>query len=299
MATKVEKPRKRFHFFKSKAGNRVNRSTSGDLGVLIFLLFFAVIMALPLYYAIIQSLKPLNELYIFPPRLYVTDPTMDNYADLFRLMSNSWVPFSRYIFNTVMITVVGTFGHIILASMAAYPLAKYRFPGSTGFANVVRFSLMFNSTVLTIPAYIIMAALGWIDTYFAVIIPAFGTSLGLYLMQNFMTDLPDALFDAAKIDGAKEGRIFWKIVMPNVKSGWLTLMIFSVQSLWNTNNGMYIYSEPLKTLPYAISQITSGGYARAGASSAAVVVMMLVPITVFIISQSNVLETMAKSGIKE
>ena len=296
---KLEKPKKRFHFFKSKAGNRVNRSISGDVGIVIFLVFFAVIMAIPLYYAIVQSLKPLNELYIFPPRMYVTTPTMDNYADLFRLMSNSWVPFSRYVFNTVMITVIGTFGHIILASMAAYPLAKYRFPGSVAFSHIVCFALMFNATVLTNPSYIIMAKLGWIDTYLAVIVPAFGSSLGLYLMQNFMADLHDALFDAAKIDGAKEGTIFWKIVMPNVKSGWLTLMIFSVQSLWNTNNGMYIYSEPLKTMPYAINQITSGGYARAGAASAGVVIMMLIPILVFVISQSNVLETMQKSGIKE
>ena len=149
---KLEKPKKRFHFFKSKAGNRVNRSLSGDVGIVIFLVFFAVIMAIPLYYAIVQSLKPLNELYIFPPRMYVTTPTMDNYADLFRLMSNSWVPFSRYVFNTVMITVIGTFGHIILASMAAYPLAKYRFPGSVAFSHIVRFALMFNATVLTIPS---------------------------------------------------------------------------------------------------------------------------------------------------
>ncbi len=288
-----------FKFFKARAGTRVNRSLSGDLGVTIFLVICAIIMALPLYFAIIQSLKPMNELFIFPPLFYVVSPTADNFSDLFRLMANSWVPFSRYVFNTVIITAIGTFGHIIIASMAAYPLAKYRFPGSFAFSRLVRFSLMFNATVLTIPAYIIMAGLGWIDTYFSVIVPAFGASLGLYLMQNFMADMHDSLFDAAKIDGAKEGQIFWKIVMPNVKSGWLTLMIFSVQSLWNTNNGMYIYSEPLKTMPYAISQITAGGYARAGAAAAAVIVMMAVPITVFIISQSNVIETMQKSGIKE
>ncbi len=288
-----------WNFFKQRAGTRVSRSASGDVGLTIFLVIFAVIMFLPLYYAGVQSLKPLSELFIFPPRFYVTSPTLSNYADLFRLMANSWVPFSRYVFNTVMITAVGTFGHIILASMAAYPLAKYRFPGSAATSKLIRFSLMFNATVLTIPAYIVMAKIGWIDTYLSVIVPAFGSSLGLYLMQNFMADMHDSLFDAAKIDGAREGRIFWSIVMPNVKAGWLTLMIFSVQSLWNTNNGMYIYSEPLKTMPYAISQITAGGYARAGASAAAVIVMMIVPVTVFIISQSNVIETMQKSGIKE
>lgn len=265
----------------------------------VFLIIFAVIMSLPLYFAIIQSLKPMNEIFIFPPRFYVVSPTFDNYSDLFRLMANSWVPFSRYVFNTVMITAVGTFGHIILASMAAYPLAKYTFPGSKSFSKIVRFSLMFNATVLTIPAYIIMAALGWVDTYLSIIIPAFGASLGLYLMQNFMAEMHDSLFDAAKIDGASENIIFWKIVMPNVKSGWLTLMIFSVQTLWNTNNGMYIYSEQLKTMPYAIQQISAAGYARAGAAAAAVIIMMLVPIIVFIVSQSNVIETMQKSGIKE
>ncbi|HHX73231.1 MAG TPA: carbohydrate ABC transporter permease [Clostridiales bacterium] len=296
----VEKPKvRRFHFFTQKAGSRVSRSTSGDLGVLIFLLIMGALMAIPLYFSIVQSLKPSDELFMFPPRLYVRNPTSQNYADLFRLMSGSWIPFSRYIFNTVMITGVGTFGHIILASLAAYPLAKYVFPGSKAFSKMVVFSLMFNATVTTIPGYIVMATLGWIDTYWSLIVPAFGMSLGLYLMQSFMYDLPDALFDAAKIDGAPERVIFWKIVMPNVKSAWLTLMIFSVQSLWNINNGMYIYSEPLKTLPYAISQIVSGGIARAGASAAASVIMMIVPIVVFVISQSNVIETMAKSGIKE
>ena len=151
--------------FRMKAGNRVNRRVSGDIGVTLFLVIFAIIMVIPLYFAIIQSIKPMNELYIFPPRLYVTSPTPDNYADLFRLMSSSWVPFSRYVFNTVMITAVGTFGHIILASMAAYPLAKYRFPFSQGFAKMVRFALMFTATVLTIPTYIIMARLGWIADY--------------------------------------------------------------------------------------------------------------------------------------
>lgn len=295
MEEKVRKP----SIFKQRAGNRVNRSLSGDVGVLIFLLIVGAIMALPLYFSIIQSIKPPDELFIFPPRFYVANPTGGNYGDLFRLMSNSWVPFSRYVFNTVFVTAVGTFGHIVLASMAAYPMSKYKFPGSAAFNKLVVFSLMFNAAVLTIPTYIIMAGLGWIDTYFSLIIPAFGASLGFYLMRSFMGDLHDALLDAAKIDGATEIQIFLKIVMPNVKSAWLTLMIFSVQSLWNQNNTTYIYSEPLKSLQYGITQIVSGGIARQGAAAAGTVVMMLVPIIVFIVSQSNVIETMAKSGIKE
>ena len=118
-------------------------------------------------------------------------------------------------------------------------------------------------------------------------------------MKGFMAGLHDSLFDAARVDGANELTIFWKIVMPNVKAAWLTLMIFSVQNLWNSNNGTFIYSEQLKTMPYAITQIISSGIARMGAAAAASVIMMIVPITIFIISQSNIIETMATSGIKE
>lgn len=286
-------------FFSTRVGNRVNRSLSGDVGVTIFLIAFALIMFVPLYWAIINSIKPSDELFVFPPRFYVIHPTFDNFGDLFRLMGDSWVPFSRYIFNTVFITFVGTFGHIILSSLAAYPLGKYVFPGSQGFSKLITFALMFNATVTAIPGYMVMARLGWIDTYWSIIIPAFGSTLGLYLMKGFIAELPDTLFEAARIDGASEFTIFWKIVMPNVKAAWLTLVIFSVQNLWNANNGTYIYSEQLKTMPYAISQITSSGIARMGAGAAAAVIMMTVPITVFVIAQSNVIQTMATSGIKE
>ena len=212
-------------FFKQKAGSRVNRTRSGDLGVAIFLIMFAAVMAIPLYYAIIQSLKPVNELYIFPPRFYVVRPTTEHYADLFRLMANSWIPFSRYVFNTVLITAVGTFGHIIIASMAAYPLAKYKFPGSFAFSRMVRFSLMFDTAVLTIPSYIIMARLGWVDTYLSIIVPAFGRSLGLYLMQNFMGRCTIRSLTPRKIDGARERTIFWRSYAER-QIRWLTLMIF-------------------------------------------------------------------------
>ncbi len=287
------------NIFKQRAGNRVSRSISGDLGVFIFLLFMAVLMAAPLYYTVIQSLKPLAELFIWPPRFWVAQPTMNNFKDLFRLMAESWVPFSRYIFNTVFITVVGTFGNVIISSMAAYPLAKYKFPGSAAFFKLVQFSLMFSAVGGGVASYILMAKIGWIDTYYSVIVPGMATSLGLYLMRNFMTNLHVDIFNAAKIDGAGEGTIFWKVVMPNVKAGWLTLMIFAFNSYWSTNNGTYIYSEQFKTMPYGISQITSAGLIRSGASSAASVVMMVVPILIFIINQSNVINTMSSSGIKE
>lgn len=281
------------------ARNRVNRSTGGDIGIYIILFIFGFLMVLPMYYAIITSLKPLDELWIFPPRFWVAKPTLKNFADLFSNLSNSWVPFSRYIFNTVFISVVGTFGHVIIASMAAYALSKKRFYGSQTIFKVIVTSLMFSGST-AIPTFIIMSKLGLIDTYWSIILPAFSSTLGLYLMKQHMESMvKDTIIEAAKIDGAGEMRIFWTIVMPMVKPAWLTLFVFSFQGLWNSTGATYIYTEQLKTLNYAISQIISAGISRAGAGAASVVFMMILPIAVFMFSQSNIVETMSSSGIKE
>ncbi len=276
-----------------------NRSRGGDLGIYIMLILFGLFFVLPLVYAISSAFKPLDEIYLYPPRFFVKNPTFNNFQDLLVVMSSSYVPFTRYVFNTVLKTLFGTLGHLLLGSMAAYVLAKYKFPGGKQFFNLCQSALMFNVYVLQIPTYLIMSQLGWVDTYLALIVPAFALPMGLFLMKNFMEQIPDALIEAAKIDGAREGRIYLQIVMPNVKPAWLTVTIFSVQNLWNQKGQVYIYSEEYKMLPYALQQIMSGGVARAGVGSAATMVVMMVPIIVFIMAQSNILETMASSGIKD
>jgi ABC-type glycerol-3-phosphate transport system permease component len=276
-----------------------NRSVGGDTANIFVLLIVAVFMALPLVYAISNAFKPLDEIFMFPPRFLVRNPSLENFRDLFILMGQSWVPFSRYILNTVFITVVGTGGHVIIASLAAYALEKHEFPGKKFFFSIVVLSLMFSGHVTGIPNYIIMSKLGWIDTYFSIIVPAFASSLGLFLMKQFMVQVPNTLLEAARIDGAPEFLIFWKLVMPIVKPAWLTLIIFSFQGLWNTNGGNFIYSEQLKTLSNALQQVLAGGISRAGAGAAVAVIMMIVPISVFVVSQSNVIETMSTSGLKD
>jgi ABC-type glycerol-3-phosphate transport system permease component len=285
--------------FRLSGGRKVNRSWYGDWILIINLALFGSFMVLPLIYAINNAFKPLDELFLFPPTLFVRNPTWDNFSDLFQLMSNSWVPFSRYIFNTVFITFAGSVGHILLASAAAYPLAKHKFRGSRLVFTTIVLSLMFSPHVTAIPNYMTMSWLGWIDTYWAVILPSFAYPLGLYLMKQFMEQIPDSLLEAAKIDGASEYRIFWTIVMPLVKPAWLTLLILLMQMLWGTDGGSYIYSEELKTMHYAVGQIIQGGIARAGAGAAVALLLMSVPIVTFIISQSNVIHTMASSGMKD
>ena len=278
----------------------LNRSVGGDAGITFFLVLMGAFMFLPMLYAIMQALKPLDELWVFPPRFYVVNPTLKNFGDLFRLMSTSWVPFSRYIFNTVLISVVGTLGNLVLSSLAAYVLAKIKFPGREFFFQTIVLSLMFNSTVTSICNFIIMSALGWVDTYLAIIVPTFASTLGLYLMKQFMeSSVSDAVLESARLDGASEFRTFLTIAMPMVKPAWLTLIVYSFQGLWNTGSSIYIHSEQLKTFNYAIGQILNGGILRSGASAASGVIMMIVPIIVFVFSQSNIIETMGSSGMKD
>ncbi len=276
------------------------RSVGGDAGITFILVILGIFMFLPMYYVIIQSLKPLDELWMFPPRFIVVNPTFRNYTDLFSLMDTSVVPFTRYIFNTVFTSVAGTFGNLFLSSLAAYAMAKIAFPGGKGMFKLVRTSLMFHQTVTAVTSFILMSAFHIIDTYWAIIIPAWATSLGLYLMKQFMdTHVNDSVLESSRLDGASELKTFWVIAMPMVKPAWLTLIIYSFQDLWNRGASIYIHSEELKSFNYAIQQITAGGIKRAGASAAATVIMMMVPIIVFIITQSNIIETMGSSGMKD
>ena len=278
----------------------LNRSVGGDAGITVFLVILGAFMFMPMLYVIMQSLKPLDELFVFPPRFFVIHPTLRNFQDLFSLMNDSWVPFSRYIFNTVFITFCGTLGNLILASMAAYALAKIKFPGSKLIFSMIVTSLMFHSTVNQVTHFILLSAFGWIDSHLAIIVPAMASTMGLYLMKQFMESaVSDSVLESARLDGASEFRIFLTIAMPMVKPAWLTLMIESFKGLWNTGSSIYIHSEELKTFNYAIGQILAGGIARSGAGAASSVIMMAVPILVFVINQSKIIETFGSSGMKD
>ena len=289
----------RFHMKIINGNNRVNRSRWGTALLVLFPLGLGILMALPMVLMISNAFKPRDELFIFPPRLFPSKPTLGNFREMFIVMSSSYVPFMRYIFNSLFVTAVGSGGHIIISSMCAYPLAKKQFPGRNIIFRIIVLSLMFSATAATISNYLIISYLGWIDTYMALIVPAFGAPIGLYLMKQFMEQIPDSLLEAARIDGASQWYTFWKIVMPNVRSAWLTLLLLSVQNLWGLGDNVFIYKEEMKTLPYALGQILAGGIARTNVGAAVSACMMIVPVAIFIVSQSNIIETMASSGLKD
>ena len=285
---------------KRSNSSKYTHSAFGNIIIMLFLTVFAFLMMVPMIYTVCTAFKPSDELFKFPPSIFVNNPTVMNFYSLSSLLKESWVPFSRYIFNSVFISGIGTAGNVILSSLAAYRIAKFDFPGKALYFRIVTMSLMFSAAVTAIPNFIIMTRLHMVDTYWAIIIPACGSSLGLFLMKQFMEQMvPDALIEAAQIDGAGEWCVFSKIVMPVVKPAWLTLIIFSFKDIWNNNGANLIFSENIKPLPSALSNIVAGGVARAGASSAVALILLIPPVLVFIFSQSNVLETMSTSGMKD
>lgn len=279
-------------------GRRLTRSKAGNIMVLFFLAMIGAFMLLPIYYAVVNSIKPIHELFLFPPRLYVTNPTLDNFTGLIRIQGQASVPMERYIFNSVFVAVFATAGYILVASMAAYPLAKRKFPLKAVLMQLIVFAILFRTEVTAVPQYILMVKTKLIDTYAALILPAMGTSFGVFLMIQFMEGIPEEILESARIDGAKEVKLFFTMVLPMVKPAWLTLGIFTFSSVWNTTGTQFIYSEEMKMLPAMLSQLSGAGLARAGISAAATVILMVPPIVFFLFSQRSVVETMAHSGLK-
>jgi len=278
---------------------KLNRSRAGNMLLFILMALCGLFMVLPIVMIVNNALKPPDELFQFPPRLFVRNPTLENFADLFVLMGDTWVPFSRYILNTLIITGGGVTGHVLFASLAAYPLAKRKFPGSKLLFSMVVLSMMFSWTVTQIPNYMIISSLGINNTYLALIMPAWSFGIGLYLMKQFMEQIPDSIIESARIDGAGEFKVFWQIIMPNVKPAWLTLAIFQFQQMWGNTGGMFLRSEELKPMQFAMQQIMAGGAARAGASAAVALIIAAIPITFFLVCQTSIFETMTTSGMKE
>ncbi len=285
---------------KSKGSNkRVGKSWKNDIWIFLLLLVTGLFMIFPIYMSVVNSIKPINEFFIMPPKLYAMEPTGDNFRDLFVVANDSWVPFSRNIFNSIFVTVAATFFEVIFASTAAFILAKCRFPGANALNKIIVVALLFNSQVTYIMQYIVMAKLHMINTYWALILPLIPSSMGLYLMRQSIGQLPDAMIEAAKVDGASLLRICWGIVIPNSKPALMTIIIFQFQAAWNATGGTLVYDEALKTIPVVVQQIAAAGIARQGAIYAAAVVLMIPPLVIFIAAQSQVMETMAHAGMKD
>lgn len=288
--------------FESKRNQvkRYTRSKFGNFMYVFILVLYGAFSLLPLIYCVATSFKPLDELMIFPPKFFVTRPTVQNYMALPGLLSNLKVPLLRYIFNSLFVSFVSTLLYVFIATMAAFTLSQSSFKGKQVLFMIVQFALLFNSYTLAIPRYLIYSKLNIINTYWVMILPYISSAMGVFLMKQYMDgSIPKALMEAAKIDGASIPHIFFRIVFPIIKPCWLTLTLFGFRDIWAAIPDGTVFAESLKTLPSIMSQITSGGIARSGSAMAVTVIMMIPPIIVYFVSQSNVLESMNSAGIKE
>lgn len=276
----------------------LSRSTGGTVAIFVFLAIVGAFMLLPIVYVLVTAFKPLNEILAYPPKFFVRHPVLTNFSDLIEITQETWIPFERSLFNSLFIAIAGTVVYILIASMAAYPLSKAKGKYIAIYYQVVVLAILFRPEVTRTPLYIIISRLGMVNTYWALLMPMLAGSFGVFLMRQFMMTIPDAMIEAARVDGASNFRIYWSLVMPMVKPAWMTLAIFTFKDLWNMGESQYIYEESLKTLTAVMQSISSAGIARAGAGAAVALIMMIPPVVVFVISQSSVMETMATTGIK-
>ncbi len=268
----------------------------------IILLPFAVFMVLPIIYIFTTAFKPADELFKFPPSFFVKNPTWDNYKALFELMAGSSVPASRYLFNSVIVTILTVVISIFLAVSAGYVLSKKNFKGRNVLFEINTLALMFVPIAVSIPRFIIIVNLGLVDRFITNILPIIAMPIGVFLLKQFVDQIPDPLIEAAKMDGAGEWTILFRVIIPMVRPALATVAILSFQSAWGNVEAstLYLNNESLKTFAYYITTFSSGGSSTVtqGITAASALIMFLPNLIIFICMQSKVMDTMAHSGIK-
>ena len=287
--------------FKSSGVNpkRFHRS---QLKFYVFLIPFAIFMLLPIVFIFNHAFKPLDELYAFPPRFFVMKPTFENFENLFELANTSGIPLSRYILNSLLVTGAVVFLSVFISTLAGYVLSKKQFRGKNAIFEINNAALMFVPIAVMIPRYLTVSILGIEDTYFAHIFPLIAMPVGLFLIKQFIDQIPDSLIEAAVIDGASSFKIYWKIILPLIRPAVATAAILAFQLVWNDleTSTLFTTSENMRTLAFYMSTLAIETNVVVGQGMAAVAALiMFVPnLLLFIILQSKVMNTMSHSGLK-
>jgi multiple sugar transport system permease protein len=259
-------------------------------------------MVLPILFIISHAFKPLDELYAYPPRFFPSRITLDNFVQLITASEQTGIPFGRYLFNSIVVSVTVIFLSLLLSSLAAYAFSFLNFKFKNWLFTANQVAIMFVAVAVAVPRYIVMSQFGIINSFFAHIVPLLAMPVGVFLLKQFMDQIPRELYDAAKIDGANKFQIYRLIVLPLVKPALATIAILAFQSAWNNTetSQLFINDEALKTLPYYFQTLTLGtsSIAAQGISAAASLIIFVPNIVLFIILQKNVMNTMAHSGIK-
>lgn len=284
-------------------GSRINpnRFSAGQIKFYCVLLPLAIFMIIPVVLIINQAFKPLGELYAFPPTIFVKNPTLDNFKDLFSLSSSTGVPMSRYLLNSLIVTLLTVFLNLIITITAAYAFSKKKFKGNKALFGLNQLALMFVPTAVAVPRYLVIVRMGMINTWWAHILPLIAMPVGLFLVKQFVDGIPDALIEAAVMDGAKDFTIIRKVIIPLTKPALATSVVLTFQQVWNaveaSNN--FITDDSMRTLAFYLGSIgTNNAVAAQGMVAAASAITFLPSLIIFVCMQSQVMNTMSHSGIK-
>lgn len=287
-------------------GHRTNpdRFEKSQIKIYLLILPMVLLTGLPIIFIIFHAFKPMEELFAFPPKFITTNPTLDNFRKLLKASRSAGIPIGKYVFNSIFITSVVVFGALLFSTMAAYALSKLKFKGREVMMQINQIALMFVSVAVMIPRYLIVNKLGMIDTYWAEILPLIALPVGLFLIKQFVDQVPDSLIEAAYMDGAKEWQIYLKVIIPLIKPAIATAAILVFQQVWTNleTSNYYINDDSLKSLAFYMNTLTSttttNTVAGQGVAAAASLIMFLPNLILFCILQKNVMNTMAHSGIK-
>ncbi len=285
-------------------GNGINpaKFERGQIKIYVVLLPLAIFMLFPLVFNFVNAFKPMEELFLVPPRFYVSNPTFDNFNALMKSARNAGIPLSKYVFNSLIVTVAVCVGGVIISTMAAYALSKMRFKLRGPIFSLNQAALMFVMTAVSIPRYLVISGLHVTNTYWAHILPLIAMPVSLFLIKQFVDQVPDALIEAASIDGATPFMIYRKIVLPLIKPAIATGLILSFQQVWNNleTSNLYVNTDAMKTLTFYTSTLTSlnNTVQGQGVQAAATLIMFIPNLIIFILNQKDVMNTMAHSGIK-
>ncbi len=285
------------------SGSKVNpkKFHKNQIPFYLYLIPIAVFMGMPIIYIINHAFKPMDELFAFPPRFFVSHPSLINFQNLFQQAAGSSIPISRYVFNSIIVTVAVVFLSVMISTMAGFALSKMKFKLNGFIFEANNIALMFVATAVTIPRYLTINAIGILDTYWAHILPLIAMPVCLFLIKQFIDGVPNALLEAAQLEGANAFTIYRKIVLPMVKPAIATGAILTFQSVWNNveTSNLFTSTESIRTLSFYMNTLSGVGTVQGQGMAAAASLIMFVPnLVLFVILQSNVMDTMAHSGLK-
>lgn len=285
-------------------GHRINpqKFEKSQIKIILLVLPLVIFMAMPIIFIVNHAFKPMEELFAFPPTFFVRNPTFENFTKLVKASRTASVPLSRYIFNSVIVTVVTISLSLLCTTFAAFSLSKLKFKGKNTLMNINQIAIMFVATAVLIPRYLVISFSGMTGTYLAHILPLIAMPVSLFLVKQFVDQVPSALIEAAYIDGASDFGVYRKIIIPMIKPAIATASILVFQQVWTNmeTSNYYINDDSMKTLTFYMNSLVSvnNTISGQGIAAAASLIMFVPNLLLFIILQNSVMNTMAHSGIK-